>query len=934
MIRTSSFLVPRLAPALALLLVVAGCGGGGGNDAASPPVATMATISGVAADGPLQGASACYDLNDNSACDTTEPAGSTDANGRFSFDVPAAEAGRHRVVVVVPATAIDKDTGAAVGTAFTLVAPATGSATQAVFASPLTTLVQQHMDGTGASLADASAFIQAQAGLAISPLADFTAAASAGNSQASRVARLVVLTTARQTSAVSGVVNTVDLSGATITAADVRRAVDAATVAALPGIASAAADPAVAGASGAALQAALRTAADAVVAGNGLTGPQLAAAIGVLRLPPDTAANTPTAGATLTAFRYTSADNWLTRTLEASAADSTPAAAGKVRYYSVYRQSEPSNFSPNGVVHAWATGNSRDRAGDLHWNGTGWMSCALSDRNESSQRDAQGRTTYEFCKKREEGASRRVAVDLNGKKIADVFRDAIRTFPGGANGVDYANWGPTDLATFGNATFPAGAKLYYQTNTVLKTAPTYDVQPSNVVFAYTAAIAAGGDARNAAPSCSTVTAANDASLRSQVTTLEDLVARNPGVPCRFNMGTNSDGSSGATNDWWSNSTVSIGTIANSQVLPTGTSNYYTTSGYVRVAFAATGNAVTFLHCLQRRNGGSVRNCSAIGTGTYAIQTLGDARVMTFSAQPALNQRLTYTRVFVERGGKVWFGFTSRLGATDYVRLNTEATNAAFAPLGLPPVRPVTRASDFSAATAAALATAKGAWGTATNTEATVFRFGDGGRFLLGQAAPANTVTREQTGGELGYFDLDTATGRYSSLLEVDSDQTAGTSHPHAADTLTISATAILSNSGVSFPRLAGGTTGIVGLWAVGSATDLSVVHLAFFGNGKVLLVDNVGDTSGGQCTIDRQGPPGAEFASYTFNAATGALRVFGKVYDTNGCRGIFDSSTQAVMNGNANTEANFVITFSADGKNATVTEAGEPQTTIYRIASQ
>ena len=70
---------------------------------------------------------------------------------------------------------------------------------------------------------------------------------------------------------------------------------------------------------------------------------------------------------------------------------------------------------------------------------------------------------------------------------------------------------------------------------------------------------------------------------------------------------------------------------------------------------------------------------------------------------------------------------------------------------------MTRASDFSAATAAAMATAKGAWGDASATEAIVIRFGDGGRFLLGEAAPANAVTREQSGGELGYFDLDTTT---------------------------------------------------------------------------------------------------------------------------------------------------------------------------------
>ena len=904
----------------------------GGGDSSTPPPAAVAavTISGVAADGLLQGATAFYDLNDNGALDAGEPTSVTDANGKFSFDVAAAEAGNHRVVVNVPATAVDKDTGAAVGAAFTLLSPATGSSTQSVFASPLTTLVQTHMDSTGVTLSAASDFIKAQAGLVISPLADYTAASNADNKQAGSVARLVVLTTQKQSDAVASLVGQVDISGATITAADLKKAVTEAIIAALPGIASAVADPAVATASGAALQAMLATAADVVVTQTGLTPQTVAAAVGVARLPADTSADAPAPGASLTALRYTSADNWFTRTLESSAADNTADANNKVRYYSVYRESTPSNFSPAGVVHSWGAVNTLSRAGDLHWDGTGWVSCPLGTRSESTKRDAQGRNSYEYCLRQEEGNTKRSALDLAGKSIASVFQDLIRPFPGGANGVNYANWGPSDLGVFGTAAFPAGAKLFYQTNTVIKSAPAYDVQASNAASAYTAAVAAGGDSRTGSPACSQVTGANSANFISPVTTLEDLVARNPGRPCVSNKGTNSDGTSLDPNEWWSNSTTSIGTVTGSQTLPPGTSNYYTANGHIRVSFVAAGNGVTYFHCLQRKVDGSVRNCVAIGTGTYAIQTLGDGRVMSFSAQPALTQRLGYVRAFVERGGKVYFGYMSQPGSTNYVRLNLEATNAVFKPLGLPPIRPVARASDFSAATAAALATAKGAFGDAGATEAFVIRFGDGGRFLLSQAAPPNSATREQTGAELGWLDLDTTTGKYSSLLEVDSDLTAGTSHPDASASLTISATQIVVGDGSVFLRLAGGSTGIVGLWAVGSATDLSVVHLAFFANGKVLLIDSQGDTEGGACALAKQGPPGAEYASYTFNAATGALRVFGKIYDTNGCAGLFDSSA----GGTANTEANVTILMAADGTTATVTIPGEPQLTIYRVPSQ
>ena len=293
------------------------------------------------------------------------------------------------------------------------------------------------------------------------------------------------------------------------------------------------------------------------------------------------------------------------------------------------------------------------------------------------------------------------------------------------------------------------------------------------------------------------------------------------------------------------------------------------------------------------------------------------------------------RSFVERGGKVYHGYSTQAGTTNSLRLNLQAANAVVEPLGLPPIRPVTRAADFAPATAAALATARGAWGGASDTDALVLRFGEDGRFLLGEAGAPNAARREQPGGELGYFDLDTTTGRYATLLEVDSNLTAGTSHPGPGDGVAITPTQITASDGSVIPRLPGNGSGIVGLWALDSPTDLSVNHFAFFPNGKVLHIDSRGDTEGGDCTAARQGPAGAEFASYAFDAATGRLRVYGKIHDTNGCAGLFDSSTGAVAAGRANTEAVFTLVFSSDGKTATVAGTGESvPPTLYRIPSQ
>lgn len=921
------------------------CGGGGGGDGpspvppppVSPPPASSVTISGKAVDGALQGATACYDLNDNGACDSTEPASTpTDASGAFQITVQPADAGKHRVVVEVPATAIDADTGAAVGTAFTLQSPATGTAVaHNVFASPLTTLVQIQMDRSGLTLAAAADLVKTQAGLTVSPLEDFTAGSGAGQVQAAKVARLVQLTSLQQASTLATIVGQVDLSGAPITAADVARQATGATIEALPVIGAKVLEPAIANATGGSLQTALLAAAQAVVAEAGISAGEAKVNVGVGRLPVDTSTGSPGPSVSLTALRYTDANNWYYRALEGSTADNTPDANNVLRYYEVHQLSESSGFNPNGVAYGWGYNNNRARTGDLHWDGSAWVACSLGDRYTSTKRDAQGRSTYNYCKNGEIGSSTRSLVDVSGQGIASVFTNTIRTFPGSASGLAYGAWGPADLGLFGSATFPAGSKLIYQSNSITGTAFFFDPSNTGVVTAYSAAIAAGGDARtNPSLAC----AVNPTPAPNAVATLESLVATNPGQPCVFAKSVSGADSTLDPNEWWSNSTASLGVLTGGVAQPQGTGNYYSTDLRLRVAFAPTGNATRYYSCFTRASTGSARNCTQIGSGTYAIQTLGDARVMTFTGLPAITQRTGFTRVFVERGGQVWYGYKNPSGVTNAaLRLNLQATTAVFSALpGLPPVRPVTQPSDMSADSQVALATMKGVWGEATDTDAFIFRFADNGRFLMGQAGPENLQTREQTGAELGWFEYDAATKKFRSLLEVDSNLTAGTSHPNAAEldtTMTVSASQLALSNGNVFNRLSAGASGITGLWALGSATDLKTQHFAFFPNGKVLMIDPLGDTSNGACTAARQGPSGGEFASYTFDVATGALRVFGKVYDTNGCAGFFDSSQGAVNGGTANTEANFTVTFSGDGKSATVTD-GVDSFTLYRVAIQ
>ena len=234
-----------LASAAALAVMLPGCGSS--STPAEPPVADnpppppppppppSVAISGVVADGPLQGATACYDLNDNGACDAGEPtSAATPADGSFTIQVLTPDAGQHAVIVNVPATAVDQTTNAAIGTALTFKAPATGNGgVQSVFVSPLTTMVLGQMQATGNSATEAAAFIQAQAGLSVSPLGDFTGS-SDGQRQAALVARLAVQTQVALASAMAPRLGQADAGGGTIVQADIQAAVASALRSALP----------------------------------------------------------------------------------------------------------------------------------------------------------------------------------------------------------------------------------------------------------------------------------------------------------------------------------------------------------------------------------------------------------------------------------------------------------------------------------------------------------------------------------------------------------------------------------------------------------------------------------------------------------------------------------------------------------------------------
>jgi trimeric autotransporter adhesin len=921
----------------ALLAGLSGCGGSGSS---STPAADngRVTISGRAVDGPLAGAGACYDLDDDHACGPVEPrSAATGADGAFTIEVPAARAGRHAVVVEVPASAIDADTGAPVGRAFVLRAPPSGAqGAHEVFVSPLSTLVHALMVHAGASRSVAEAQVRDAAGLAMSPLADFTRERSEAALHNARVARLVQLTANEQMRTLQGLVGTPDRNGTPITTGMVEREVLTGLAAVLPLVAQVAREPdIVAATDNTTLQPLLLERALALAENSGLTPEVVRAAATLQRLAEPPLPSTPVATASLTALRYTSADDWFMRSLQASAADNAPDGSNNVRYYEVRTASTPPTAASAplpGVVRSWSWGNAITSADDVHWNGSAWVACRPTDRFASRVRDSQGRSDYEFCNSRETGITQRRVEDISGQRMADVVRDKIRTFPGGSAGVGYANFGPSNLGLYGSATFPAGSALSYQSGTLLTAAVGYNVLPTNEVQVYSAAVSAGGDLRQ-----TPTLACGDGqqnTVTATATTLEEMINRMRGTPCIFPRGGTAPNQSTDPDEVWGFASLNLGDLGGQATRPPNTGNFYSTNLRLRVAFSGADRAI-FYRCLARASNNGARNCTVIGLGTWSIQDLADGRILSFSTLPALAQRLGFARTFVQRGGKVFFGYKNPVGRTNIdLRLNLPAANALLIQLGLPPLQPVTQPGTATGARAATLATLQGAWGANDGTNATAFRFGPNGRFWMAEAAPANSVLRGQSGTELGWFDHDPASGQTATLLELDSTLTSGTSHPRPGDPpLTITDTAISDGAGFSIGRMANDATGLVGMWAVGSPSNLAVPHLVFFANGRVLLADHSGgDTA--QCTATGEGPPGAEYASWSYDSDEGVLTIQGKIHDTNGCAGLFDSSAASVAQGTDNLPVFFNVVFASDFLTMAVTNSQGGTETWYRVPTR
>ena len=658
-----------LAVALASGLLLSACGGSDDEPAAVTPTLVDQTVTVI--DGPIRGATVCLDLNDNDACDTGEPRATTGTDGSATLTGLAAETlAAHAVLADVPADAVDADHGV-VGTAFQLKTPAGKPAV----VSPLTTLVAAHMANAGGTAAAADTALAEQLGLSGSLFDNFTGKTDAAATQAAVLARLVVVATQKHTVATA---DAKDATGAALAATDRNRVVQNALLTQLSALAAAV--PALATASGEARSTALAAAADTLVADSGITAANIAVVVAAAKLPPapDAPASAPAAGVALRWFSYADAQNYQYRMFKATAAQN--AVVNGQREFTEYRERSAGS---NGAVTSysqWGEGLHNQVRNQVYWTGSAWFACPTDFVHKATPWDAKGVSESNYC-----GAfkttNKRVARDIAGRTMADVVAE-IRAWPLFDSEGDYKAWGPDPVlhAEKLAAVMPAGAKLYVYTGAELTRPDLYGTHLANDrIVVYNAEVAAGGSSA-AGSACGAVTPGNFASFQIETSTLEQVVAANTGLPCSFNVGSNIGES---RNDWYG-TTLSIGDVADaSYVSSTG----YHVSGVkrLRVSFAA-GNVANYWLCLRRTSDGSARNCTAAGSGSYRIETLGDARVLRLDGVPTAGAALNYHRIIVEREGQIWYGSRGKLQTTHQLRLDQVASEALFTALGLPATR--------------------------------------------------------------------------------------------------------------------------------------------------------------------------------------------------------------------------------------------------------
>ncbi|MFK7966749.1 MAG: hypothetical protein AB8C46_22540 [Burkholderiaceae bacterium] len=393
------------------------------------------------------------------------------------------------------------------------------------------------------------------------------------------------------------------------------------------------------------------------------------------------------ANVSLRSLSYTDSGNWQYRIETQTTFDATADSNGNFARTERYTRSE------NGAPTSWRFGPDPERANDLFYNGQTWRQCEDGYRTTIGPL-IDGTRQFNYCDMYAVGEESIIRTDISGQQMSAVIAE-IRNTLGGDGFTEFSEYGPVNLGVLGSATFPEGSFKENVLRTTNAYNPRYTNEAATQVRAYNLDIANGGDARsNGSIACANlpITATID-DIAALATNLEQIIGAARGTPCVFNPVSNSVGSSVNPHEWWGPSTIEFGELIgeNVDVRPAGTGDYYKESPSLRVAFSG-GTSVNYYECLVRRSVGgnpeSIRNCTLRGTGSYAIDMLGDARVMSFSNPPPPFDDLTVDRALIERDGAVYAGIIEREGVNDEVGFNGIASEALLRQLLLPVPEPI------------------------------------------------------------------------------------------------------------------------------------------------------------------------------------------------------------------------------------------------------
>jgi hypothetical protein len=141
--------------------IIAGCGGSGGSGSTTQTT----PVSGVVADGYLQGAEVFLDMNGNYQWDAGEPKTTTGPGGAYTLMVPVSDAARFPVVArAIAGTTVDEDTNTTVSGSYVMSAPAGATG----FVSPMSSLLREKMAANpGMTMADAMTQLRNQLNMPI-----------------------------------------------------------------------------------------------------------------------------------------------------------------------------------------------------------------------------------------------------------------------------------------------------------------------------------------------------------------------------------------------------------------------------------------------------------------------------------------------------------------------------------------------------------------------------------------------------------------------------------------------------------------------------------------------------------------------------------------------------------------------------------------------